>query len=490
MRSNNLILLLAVAAFLAVAGCGGSSGSGPAAPSLVSIAVTPSSASISIGATQQYTATGMYTDGVTTRDLTATVTWSSSAPEVAGITVGGLASASTTTPGTTMITARSGNVTGSAILTVTGGTTTTTVNVMPLTVNGSLCSAATSAGYLNKPCVSVTICMPGTNTCQTIKDIILDTGSYGLRIFSQALTISLPTVSSGGGALTECAQFADGSADWGPVKTADVVLGSEPAITVPIQVIDANFGAVPSSCGTPDAGPSDAGFNGILGVGLFAQDCGGYCVHYSTNSPYYSCSGTVCSGTTVPLTAQVSNPVISLPTDSNGVIVQLPSVPTSGSQSVDGTLVLGIGTRSNNSPTGLTAYVADPNYGEINTVFNGTLYGSIVDSGSNGLFFPQPSSGQLPLCSFSVGASWYCPSSLVTLSATNQGYQGSPSVAAFFSIGNFGQLVNSSNMVFSNIGGNTSGMFDWGLPFYFGRRIAVGIEQTTSGLGTGPYVAF
>ena len=69
-------------------------------------------------------------------------------------------------------------------------------NVIPITVNGALCSANS---YLNKPCVSVTVCTPGTSTCQTIDDILLDTGSYGLRIFKQALTVSLPQVTGAAG---------------------------------------------------------------------------------------------------------------------------------------------------------------------------------------------------------------------------------------------------------------------------------------------------
>ncbi len=54
---------------------------------------------------------------------------------------------------------------------------------MTLTVNGSTCSAAFNAIYPNKPCVSVTICDSGGGNCQSIDDILLDTGDDGLRIF-------------------------------------------------------------------------------------------------------------------------------------------------------------------------------------------------------------------------------------------------------------------------------------------------------------------
>ena len=125
-------------------------------------------------------------------------------------------------------------------------------NVLLVTVNGSLCS---NNSFLNKACVSVTVCTPGTATCQTINDIVLDTGSFGLRIFKQALNVPLAQVSSGSGSLAECIQFADGSSDWGPVQTASVILGNEPAVQVPIQVIDSTFGTVPSQCGIPHQSP-------------------------------------------------------------------------------------------------------------------------------------------------------------------------------------------------------------------------------------------
>nr|WP_249193126.1 DUF3443 family protein [Burkholderia cenocepacia] len=31
---------------------------------------------------------------------------------------------------------------------------------------------------------SVTICMPGTSNCQTIDNVLVDTGSFGLRLFN------------------------------------------------------------------------------------------------------------------------------------------------------------------------------------------------------------------------------------------------------------------------------------------------------------------
>ena len=36
----------------------------------------------------------------------------------------------------------------------------------------------------------------------------------------------------------------------------------------------------------------------------------------------------------------------------------------------------------------------------------------------------------------------------------------------------------------------TTDTFDWGLPFYYGRRVFTAIENQRTAVGTGPYVAF
>src|SRR5450432_2525907 len=89
------------------------------AAKLVSIAVMPSMPSIAKGSTQQFTATGSY-DDATTKDLTATVTWSSATTAKATISAAGLATA--VAAGTSVISAALGAVSGSTTLTVTGAT--------------------------------------------------------------------------------------------------------------------------------------------------------------------------------------------------------------------------------------------------------------------------------------------------------------------------------------------------------------------------------
>jgi uncharacterized protein YjdB len=89
------------------------------APSLVSVQVNPPNPSSAVGTTQQFTATGTFSDG-SQQDLTASVSWSSSVPAVATLAPGGLATCLVV--GQTTITATAGSVAGSTVLTVTAAT--------------------------------------------------------------------------------------------------------------------------------------------------------------------------------------------------------------------------------------------------------------------------------------------------------------------------------------------------------------------------------
>ena len=82
---------------------------------LVSIAVTPPTASVAPNATQQFTATGTYADH-STQNITNSVTWSASAG--ATITRAGLATG-VTPNATSTIMAAQGNISGTATLTIT-----------------------------------------------------------------------------------------------------------------------------------------------------------------------------------------------------------------------------------------------------------------------------------------------------------------------------------------------------------------------------------
>ena len=101
------------------------------APTITTLALSSTSAAIARGTTLQFTATGTLTNG-TTENATGLVTWSSSNPSVVGINVNGAQGlAMGLTPGTSTITATSGAVSQSAILTVTSATL-TSISVTPV----------------------------------------------------------------------------------------------------------------------------------------------------------------------------------------------------------------------------------------------------------------------------------------------------------------------------------------------------------------------
>jgi hypothetical protein len=110
----SLSLVLAFSVMMVVGGCSSSSSS--AAPALVSIAVTPATATVGNAKTQQFVATGTYDDG-NTAVITTAVDWSSSSTGSA--TVGAATGLATgVAAGTVTITATQGTKSGTAALTV------------------------------------------------------------------------------------------------------------------------------------------------------------------------------------------------------------------------------------------------------------------------------------------------------------------------------------------------------------------------------------
>ena len=360
-------------------------------------------------------------------------------------------------------------------------------HTLGVTVNGARCSAG---AYVNKPCVRVTVCAPGTTTCQAVDDVLLDTGSYGLRIFRQALPLALPAVTVPAGPLATCVQFADGASDWGPVVQASVQLGDAAPVTTPIQVIDAGYGTVPAACPSPEGSPAAAGLNGVLGVGPFLQDCGAACERSAANGLYFACGATGCTGAAVPLASQLQNPAALLPGLSNGLVVDLPAVGAGGAASADGVVLFGIDASADTTPAGVTVYPLDGSGNLVDQVA-GVVGRGFLDTGSNGLFFAPPAGSGLTACT-GAGAGWLCPATTVSLSAAFRTGAGALGPATSFQVANFDQLVGTGHAVFPDLGGGAvAGLgFDWGLPFHLGRKVYLGFEGRSSSLGAGPYVAF
>jgi hypothetical protein len=370
------------------------------------------------------------------------------------------------------------------------------LNELAVTVD----AGPSGTGYnANRLYTDVTVCTPGNITqCQTIKHVLVDTGSTGLRLLASAMApgLNLPRVSGDGSLpLLNCVNFIDNTFAWGPVALADVVLAGRTAKQLPIQVIAdtvaSSLGPVCASGGSPITTASTLGANGILGVGLFKEDCGPQCALNPRNGVYFTCTTSSCSavvGSTAALTKQVTNPVSLFSSDSNGVVIDLPAVTVSGLPSLTGKLVFGIGTQVNNQ-AGATTVLFTNSVGRFTTQFGGQIMpDSFIDSGSNGLYFDS----SIPLCGSSV-SDFYCPPVRLSLSATLIGVNLTSSGVVTFAIDNATTLfVGGTNTVFTGLGGNIndSAVFDWGLPFFYGRRVFFGIEDESSPLGTGPYYAF
>jgi hypothetical protein len=350
--------------------------------------------------------------------------------------------------------------------------------------------------YFDGAFTSVTICAPGSATsCQTIDGVLVDTGSSGLRLLASVVTVTLPQQTDpSGNPIAECNQFLDGYT-WGPVQTADITLAGEKASSTPIQIIGGTVAPmVPTGCTStgllPEDTLNDLGANGILGVGLFRQDCGSACSFVGASNPglYYSCPASGCVVAAEALTQQVQNPVWLFPQDNNGVLVDLPSVPSTGLASLNGSLIFGIGTQSNNALGSAHVLTVDFN-GNIATVFSGQGYsGSFIDSGSNGLYFLDAAATGLPLCPDT--SLFYCPATPMDLSATNVGLNAVSAPVAFVVTNADALLSNQQISVFTGIAGPNSGSFDWGLPFFFGRPVFTAIEQQSTPGGVGPYFAY
>lgn len=357
-----------------------------------------------------------------------------------------------------------------------------TPNVQPI--------AVTAAPGLtrNMLTTSVTVCEPGTSNCATIDNVQVDTGSHGLRILASALPadLSLAAIASGSGIAGECAVFGGGYT-WGAVRSADVRMAGQLAASIPIQTIaDPALPTVPTDCAASGrAMQTVAGLrsNGILGVGLFAGDCGSGCVTAALPRWYYRCdAGGACLASTQALTQQVTNPVSRFALDNNGVVIELPGIADAGAASVSGSMIFGIGTQANNTLNGASVLKANSQTGYVVTTSGGQTYSqSYVDSGSNGLFFRTT---QFPQCGV-----WYCPASIQAANAAITGTDGASNTVSF-AVGNSSALFASSNNAFNNLAGVASSGFGWGLPFFFGRRVYTAIASRETSAGPGPYYAF
>jgi hypothetical protein len=78
----------------------------------------------------------------------------------------------------------------------------------------------------------------------------------------------------------------------------------------------------------------------------------------------------------------------------------------------------------------------------------------------------------------------------VNLTATNIGANNASTVVNFTIDSASTLFSNTSDNVFPTLGGPNPGAFDWGLPFFFGRKVYTAIEGASTPGGPGPYWAY
>jgi len=376
-----------------------------------------------------------------------------------------------------------------------------TQNTITLTVDSG---PAGAAGAINHAYVTVKVCVPGSQTqCASIDHVLLDTGSWGLRLVRSVLaahTVALSAqVDSQGRAIEECVHFGGGDT-WGPVALADITMAGESAATLPVQIMDDTVSGAPppATCGANGTLINAVtGFdaNGVLGVGVFAQDCGAACV--SAAAPlalYYGCtSAGVCTAENVALSVQVTNPVALFTADNNGIIVDLPNLQNAnGDVSVQGQLIFGISTQADNAlpAVGLTVLGADGN-GDFTATYDGgtTVLPALIDSGTDAYAF---SDSTLAVCASGAFVGYYCPlGAPVSKFAINTGVGvNAANNQVNFAIQDPSTFVANAAAFSGLAGGGGTARFTWGMSFFYGRKVYVGIDQRVAGTYTGPYYAY
>jgi hypothetical protein len=238
----------------ALAGVSGSTTLTVTPATLVAIAVTPASRNLPAGLTNQFTATGTYTDN-STQNLTTAVAWNSADTTIAAISnasgSNGLATAAG--QGTVTITAALGSVSGSAMLTVTAATLVSiaVAPAAPSILNGTTQQFTATGTYTNNSTQNLTSVVAWSSSDMTIATVSNIVGSNGLAtsVANGTTTISATSGTASGSTLLTVTQPH--------LYVAD-------AVNLYVCSISATDGSI-SNCATTGSGfnqPSGIVFNG------------------------------------------------------------------------------------------------------------------------------------------------------------------------------------------------------------------------------------
>ena len=162
---------------------------------LTSISVTPATASIAAGNSQQFTATGIYSNG-TTQNLTSTALWTSSATAVANVSAAGLATS--LAQGSATITAASGTISGSAALAVTPAVL-TSLAISPVTVSiakGTSQQFTATGTYSDGSTQTLTSAVSWSSSLTTVATIVSTGVATGTGVGSSTITATSGSITA------------------------------------------------------------------------------------------------------------------------------------------------------------------------------------------------------------------------------------------------------------------------------------------------------
>ncbi len=226
-------------------------------------------------------------------------------------------------------------------------------------------------------------------------------------------------------------------------------------------------------------------------------ECWGSAFLRTTAAPlpiYYGCtSAGACTAENITLASQVSNPVAFFAADNNGIIVSLPPlINANGDSTVAGEVIFGIATQTDNAmpASGLTVLGTDA-AGDFTATYNGVAAArpALIDSGTDSYAFDDPS---IPVCTTGNFVGYYCPPVAPhNAFAINQGVGANAGTNTVnFAIADPNTFVPNAAAFADLAGGGGSSRFTWGMPFFYGRKIYIAIEQRAASANTGPYYAY
>ncbi len=353
-------------------------------------------------------------------------------------------------------------------------------NRLPLAVGEVRDGTSLSPANINLPTVSARICLRNVfERCFTVRKLLLDTGSSGLRIFPSAIPSGeepsrFLSRTANRSSLWECLPF--GTVDlWGKVLPADITLGTEPAIrSLPVQVVEKSSFVPPPPCagGMEEERRSLSGIDGILGVSPARFDGG----------LYFVCTGHGCRLTAPSSGEAIENPVMREEKDNNGIVLSFPGVPRKGTGPIAGELLLGVGTeRDNRLPPRIRFFPMDRDgYFQARTGDSSRIYEGRLDTGTTALVIPDQ---KIRACSPPL-RHLACPDRETSLSVFISDSKGDPRKFSL-PVGNAAERLLEHRAVAKDVlyfsPEASSPPFILGMPFFFGKTLYILYPTHSSG---------